>query len=285
MLLGLELGLLLLSFALYPILGLSFVWSSAWQVFLLPVALSVLWVYLARNPGRSDWDLAVAERILALDIFCIVNLIQPQLQYVALAFKRPLIDAWLIAGDQFLGVKLLEWTAWTRAHTLPLRVLVISYSTFGAQLALPLVALGIRGPRDRRALWEYLFHLTVCITMAIALFGVLPASAPLTVYGVRPVIPQATVAAQIEQVRSGQLTAIDLTMLEGLISFPSFHVAGALIVTWTLRHKRWLVYPLLALNSCLIGATVLLGIHYGIDLIAGGLVFLFSLWLYKTIRI
>jgi membrane-associated phospholipid phosphatase len=280
-LLGLELSLLLLSFALYPVLGLSFVWGTAWQVFLLPVALSLLWAYLARYPGRSAWDLAVAERILALDIFCIVNLIQPQLQYVALAFKRPLIDAWLVSGDQFLGVNLVECAAWTRGHLFALRVLVLSYSSFGAQLALPLVALGIMGERDRRALWEYLFHLTLCITVTIVLFGLLPASSPTTVYGVRPLIPQATVAQQIEQVRSGHLTAIDLKMLEGLISFPSFHVAGALIVTWAVRRKRWVFYPLLVLNGCLIAATVLLGIHYGIDLIAGALVFLFSLWVYQ----
>jgi membrane-associated phospholipid phosphatase len=249
------------------------------------VALSLLWVYLARYPGRSAWDLAVAERILALDIFCIVNLIQPQLQYVALAFKRPLIDAWLVAADRFLGVNLVVWTVWTRSHPLALAILVISYSSFGAQLALPLVALGIMGPRDRQALWEYLFHLTLCITVTIVLFGLLPASSPSTVYGVRPVITQSTVAEQIQDVRSGRLTTIDLTMLEGLISFPSFHVAGALIVTWAFRYKRWVFYPLLVLNGCLIAATVLLGIHYGIDLSAGGLVFLFSLWVYRSARL
>jgi hypothetical protein len=267
----------------YPLLGLSFAWHSAWRLVTLPLALLLLWCYLARTPGRSPWDWAVAERILALAIFCLTSVVQPQLQYVGLALKRPLIDEWLAATDTLMGVRLVEWTAWTRHHRPLLQILVIAYSSFGMQLCFPLLALGIRNLKDRAALWEYLFHLTTCVTLTMFLFAWFPSNSSSTVYLFKPLIGQTTVVQHITDVRNGRMTNIDLTILEGLISFPSFHVAGAMIVSWTFRHRLWMFYPLMALNVCLIAATLLLGIHYGIDVVAGAFVFVVSVWIYNRL--
>ena len=282
-LLIMELLLLVFSAILYPILGLSFVWQSAWRVTGIPASLLALWVYLARDPGRSQWDWAVADRILALSVFCIVSMIQPQLQYVGLSLNRPLIDEWLVASDAVLGVRLVEWTAWTRQHRLLLQILVVAYSTFGMQMCLPLVALGIRDIRDRAAVWEYLFHLTVCATFTMFVFAAFPSNSSSTLYKFEPVVGQETVVRHIAEYRSGQVTRIDVKTIEGLISFPSFHVAGALIVTWTLRRRRWIFWPMAILNSLLIVSTLLLGIHYGIDVIAGAVVFLASVVVYRQL--
>lgn len=42
---------------------------------------------------------------------------------------------------------------------------------------------------------------------------------------------------------------------------PSFHTAGALIVTWACR-RSWMLYPLAAVNVLLILATFMSGAHY-----------------------
>ena len=280
-LLAIELSLLLLSIALYPLLGLSYVWQSAWRVVGVPAALMLLWSYLAWEPGRSPWDWAVAERILALSVFCIVMMIQPQLQYVGLALNRPLIDDWLVATDSLMGVRLVEWTAWTRQHRPLLVTLVVAYTSFGMQLCVPLVALGIRSLKDRAALWEYLFHLTACVTFTMLVFAFFPSNSSSTLYDFEPVIGQHAVVRHIAEFRSGHMTRVDVKTIEGLISFPSFHVAGALIVTWTFRHRRWMMWPLAVLNALLVAATLLLGIHYAIDIVAGVAVFMASVWVYR----
>ena len=64
------------------------------------------------------------------------------------------------------------------------------------------------------------------------------------------------------------MTVVDMTNIEGLVSMPSFHAAGALFVTWALRRTWWLFVPVALLNLWLIASTVLTGAHYAIDIVA-----------------
>ena len=71
--------------------------------------------------------------------------------------------------------------------------------------------------------------------------------------------------------------------LEGLVSFPSFHVAGALMVTWAFRRHRWWLMTLIAINIGLVLSTIMTGAHYVIDVIGGaamvaGCVAAYSAW-------
>jgi membrane-associated phospholipid phosphatase len=66
-----------------------------------------------------------------------------------------------------------------------------------------------------------------------------------------------------------------------MISFPSFHVAGALMVTWAFRRRhRWLM-GLGLLNARLVAATVLTGAHYAIDVVATAAMFAVSIGLWR----
>ena len=269
-----------LSAVLYPAVGLSFVWQTNVPVVLVALWPFGFWIYFLIEPGRSAQDWAVAERFFLLGLFSIIFLVQPQAQYVALAFKRPLIDHWLAAADAALGVNVVALTAWTARHPFIRNVLFWSYATLVAQFGLPLVALWF-GKRDREALWEYTFNFFVCSFAIILILGVFPAACPMTYYGFKPLVGQARVEQQIAGIRAGTLTRIDFGQLDGVISFPSFHTAGALMVTWAFRHKRWLWWPLLAVNTALIAATVMLGVHYFVDIVAGAALFGASVWLYR----
>jgi membrane-associated phospholipid phosphatase len=88
---------------------------------------------------------------------------------------------------------------------------------------------------------------------------------------------------QLFGVRSGALTVIRLEDAVGLISWPSFHVAGALIVTWALR-RTWCRWPLVLLNAALSLSTVLLGLHYAIDVVSAFVVCACSIALEKLLR-
>ena len=62
--------------------------------------------------------------------------------------------------------------------------------------------------------------------------------------------------------------SLTLQDMQGLISFPSFHTAAALAVTWSLRRQRfWIWMPIALVNVGLVSATVFLGLHYVTDLI------------------
>jgi membrane-associated phospholipid phosphatase len=72
--------------------------------------------------------------------------------------------------------------------------------------------------------------------------------------------------------------------LDGLVSAPSFHVLGAMCVTWAFRRRLWFFFPLLAVNVLLASATVLTGVHYAIDVVAAFVIFPSAVWLYRRIE-
>ena len=176
-----------------------------------------------------------------------------------------------------------EVNAWTARHPLLKTGLAWCYLTLIAQLLLPLVGLWF-GERDQAALWEYTFNFFVCSSAVIVIVTLFPAACPMTFYGFQPLLPQGNVARQIIAIRSGALTLIQFAQLDGLISFPSFHTAGALMVTWAFRHKRWFLLPLILINVGLISATFLMGAHYFVDTLGGVALFAASTGIYRRIH-
>lgn len=56
---------------------------------------------------------------------------------------------------------------------------------------------------------------------------------------------------------------------EGLVTFPSFHTALAVIFAYSMRGIRYIALPVYALNAMLILATLPQGGHYLVDVVAG----------------
>jgi len=55
----------------------------------------------------------------------------------------------------------------------------------------------------------------------------------------------------------------------GIISFPSFHASMAVLFTAAVRGNRYLFVPTFCLNAILLIATVVIGYHYFVDVLAG----------------
>ena len=69
--------------------------------------------------------------------------------------------------------------------------------------------------------------------------------------------------------REGVLRHLELLGLGGIVTFPSFHAASAVLYVWALWPMRWL-RPLAAVGQRLmLAATPLVGGHYFIDLFGG----------------
>ena len=151
-----------------------------------------------------------------------------------------------------------------------------SYFTLLYQFVLPVLALPWWN--DREALWEFAFHMIVCGFVTIATFALWPAACVFQELGFESLIDQTRFITHFAAARDGSMTAVPWGNLEGLVSAPSFHMIGAVVVTWACR-RTWLVWLLLPVNALLIAATVLLGAHYFVDLLASGLLLAASLTL------
>ena len=151
-----------------------------------------------------------------------------------------------------------------------------SYLSLLPQFALvPMVLMIVNQlPHLRRSM--HAFSLALIATAAISVFT--PAVAAFVYLDLTPQV-YANIASTVythvptlEALRAGTLHSIHLDNLEGLITFPSFHTAGALMFIWALRSVPFVRWPAIALNGALIAATPINGAHYFIDLVGGAAV-------------
>ncbi len=62
--------------------------------------------------------------------------------------------------------------------------------------------------------------------------------------------------------RNGSLRTIDMSSVQGVVSFPSFHTMLGVITTYALRDTRALLFPAVLLNGTMTVATLPVGGHY-----------------------
>jgi|SRR5215471_11708037 len=255
---SIQLGILLLAVPLYWASGLTFKWSSVGgQLFIA----SVFGAGAALS--RRDRN-GVPQAISAITLLLIAWLILGPLQYLAAAWNRPLVDAYLLRADGWLGVSWPAIDRWVAEHRMARHVLGLAYMSFLPQFVLvPLVLGWVNRPR----LWEFVLQFQLTALGTVVLFAFWPAST-LARHGIHEWMSSTDAMQQMFAVRTGALRVLDLNQATGLISWPSFHTSGALLVVWSLR-KTWWFWPIVLLDALLIAATVLLGIHYAVDVLGG----------------
>jgi hypothetical protein len=219
------------------------------------------------------------QGVLALAMLLSLSMILLPAQYLAVRWNRPLIDPWLAAADAVVGANVGEWSHALRRFPAFLSFLSLTYYTLLPQLIMtPLVVYAFR--RSGR-LWMFVGHFHVCAVACVAALAMFPAAGAFQFYGVPSTLPQGSFIAEFNGLRDGTLNVINFQQLDGLISVPSFHVAGALIATWAVRGLwpyRWMV----GLNIFLITASVLSGAHYLIDLPITFAVVAASVWIVRA---
>jgi membrane-associated phospholipid phosphatase len=281
----LQLLLVAASVPLYRAVGLDVQWSTDRAFLTFIGLLAALWAALQLVPGDSRARRRLADATAAAILFLTLIQITAPMQYGALALGRPFIDPWLDHADRAMGIDVVRLTAWTSQYPRLVSGLNAAYNTLAPQLLVPLVLLPIVG--DREALWEYLWHLHIALAGALLCLALWPAICPFTYRHYEPLVAPALVAhltTQIRELHAGRFHVLGLQDMQGLISFPSFHAAAAFAVTWSLRRRRlWVWLPVALVNAALVSATVLLGIHYAIDLVGTAILLAVSLVLYRLV--
>ena len=258
--------------------GLTIEWSTVWLGAALLGGLIIVWLNFYFVPGEpKEWFIAEAVFVIFLMVL-LTNVLVP-LQYGALAMGMPYADPWLASADARMGVHVPTLAAWTWAHPLTSQLVTLTYFTFGPQLLLAVVVLAAL--RERQRLWEFAFHFHVCLIVTIAALAVWPSVCVSAYYGFSATVDMTRVLAQIKGFHDGSMTVVRFDELEGLVSPPSFHVVGAMLVTWAFRHRRWVLFPLIVLNIGLAISTVITGEHYAVDVVAALPLFAGSLAAYR----
>lgn len=239
-------------------------------IILSPLALHVVYSVLRPNPfislvsgGLSAviWS-GVATGVTAL---------------AALRLNTPLFDATLASADNIIGLNtsvFVTWIAWRPQISQLLEIVYLS--------TVPLIfatVIFLAWTHRETRMWE------LCLSFAgsgmiCALFSaLLPAAGAFIHYGISRdiliLLPEGSGIYYIptfDAYRSGTLSVVDTMHLEGVVTFPSFHAAMALMLGYAVRGLRWLSVSAWIWSGLTIVSAVPNGGHYIIDLIAGAAV-------------
>jgi membrane-associated phospholipid phosphatase len=204
----------------------------------------------------------------------LVTVLMTPLTYVAAAANQPLRDAALQAIDEALG---LDWRAYLNfvnghpllAQWLSYGYTMIRWPIFGIPLVLAAVSRYAR-------LQEFVLAFALALVITTLISAWVPAIGVFYQLGLDPadygnLQPEGylTQLKELPLVRDGTRRHLDLLNLAGVVTFPSFHAASALLYGWALWPVRWMRPIAILANGAMLASTPIDGGHYFIDIIAG----------------
>jgi membrane-associated phospholipid phosphatase len=179
----------------------------------------------------------------------------------------PRWDGALATADHALGLNWLDMYQWLTRHPAIEAGAHAVYLSLGPEMLILLFALELLGHHNQATAFLRWFMVSAIATIII---GILIPAAGAVVYYHLPVAPTTVYVSQMADLRNGALRTINLgDSSEGLVVFPSFHAALAVLCIFAARPLRILKIPLLALNLLIILSSPAEGAHYFIDIIAG----------------
>jgi hypothetical protein len=226
----------------------------------------------ARAPARRDPQVMFVLGATAQIV--LVTVLMAPLTYVAAATDLPLQDANLLAADRMLGLDWRAYVEFVNAH--PLLAAWLSYGY--TMIRWPLFAIPVLLAAAHR--YQRLEEFTLAFGLALIATTIVSALVPaIGVYQQIGLDPATLVnldpRAYLDQmrdlapVREGTLRALDLFGLAGIVTFPSFHAASAVLYAWALWPVRWMRPVAILANAAMLASTPIDGGHYFVDLLAG----------------
>lgn len=275
-----------LSLALEPITRISVEPAAlvGWEIqFAFFLAVFCFTAYIAHRTRHDDAPFdravnAVTSRMRDYSAYSLITI--PAvftiglMSFNAVATGGPLMDASLVRADAFFGFYWPDFL--TLANETPYlpTILQTAYHSFISQLiCLPLL-LAVWHPKR---LFEFSANATLAAFIVVITAIFVPAIGPLPYFN--PPVEAYSAFDQMagdwhlkmfETLRSGQAVLIDRGY--GLITFPSFHTAGAIVICYNARSfPKFIFYPVILLNILLVIGAVPLGSHYLVDIFGGAI--------------
>ena len=184
----------------------------------------------------------------------------------------PLRDREMVWIERHLGFDWLQIMGGLDRWPGVLKLLDGAYATFTSQLIATVLVLVIA--RRTRELDRF-FITFVCATFLAEITStLLPTLGPMSALAGNAAFQHLptlgrTTGETVLALRQGTLSVIDLDAINGIICFPSLHAAVAIIVPFTLRWNKPLLWPLIVLDCVMLVSAVPSGNHYLADVLGG----------------
>jgi PAP2 superfamily len=226
----------------------------------------------ARSPKRRDPQVMFVLGAIAQIV--LITAVMAPMTYVAAAIALPMQDATLLAVDRAMG---LDWAAYV--NFVDARPALASWLNVGyAMIGWPLFAIPVflAAKRRYRRVEEFTLAFGLALAATTIISALVPAVGVYQQIGLDPgMLKNINPGAYLEQLRDlpptrdGVLRHLELLGLGGIVTFPSFHAASAVLFVWALWPVKWMRPIALLANGAMLAATPLNGGHYFIDVIAG----------------
>jgi len=204
------------------------------------------------------------------------------LSYVVASFNWPLQDRVFSAIDYAFGFDSRAVLLFVNDHPALSGALNFGYNMIKwPLLVIPIVlATTFRFVR----LQQFMMSLSVALLITIVISAFVPAVGNYQTLGLTAsdvpnvnLTPFLLLQHDIPAVREGLLRHLELFKLAGIVAFPSFHAASAVLFAWALSPVRGFGPIALVLNTLMIVSTPVIGAHYLIDVIGGTVLALASI--------
>jgi hypothetical protein len=226
----------------------------------------------ARSPSRRDPQVMFVLGGTAQIV--LLTAVMTPLTYVAASMDFPMQDASLLAADRALGLDWAGYVGYVDAHPALAALMNTGYAMIRWPIFAIPVVLAAMGRYRRIEEFTFAFGLALFVTTLIS--GLVPAIGVYQQIGLDPAtLKHIDPGAYLDQVRdlpptrAGVLRHLELLNLGGIVTFPSFHAASAVLYTWALWPLRWSRPFVVLVNGVMLAATPLNGGHYFVDVFAG----------------
>lgn len=267
---GALLAAIAVTFALFAVSGLRF--SLGDKAMAVYVAIAGIACAILRPRDRdAEWLRQILACLEAVGLMTVICLTFAVATYPLLSFTSGWRDSYLIAADEMLGFDWLSLWNFVLSHPGIEFLSLVSYKSIAWQPAVVVIYLVLL--KHQAHAYRFLAAMIVALTLTDALLVIVPAkSAAIHLLGESYAsLPKAGIVHVpiIEGLRSGSIDVVSAQSLHGLITFPSFHVAAAVLFIWAAWPIAWLRVPAAFLNVAMMGSSLVHGGHYFIDLIGG----------------
>jgi membrane-associated phospholipid phosphatase len=243
----------------------------------IPVAITLFLTLVAYRHRHAKADRADPKLVFMLGTVgqvILVTVIVGPLSYVVAAANWPLQDHAFSAIDHAMGFDSKAAVLFVNDHPALSKVLNFGYG----MIKWPLLVIPIVLAKTFRfiRLQQFMTSLIVALLITVVISMLVPAignyqALEITASDV-PNVDLTIFRLQqhdIPALREGSLRHLELFHLAGIISFPSFHTASAILYAWAFFPVRGWGPTALVLNTLMIISTPVIGAHYLIDVIAG----------------
>ncbi len=188
------------------------------------------------------------------------------LSYITVIWGRPLIDRYLVQMDHSLGFDWISAYDWLKVHRALYMVFGVAYFSLILQMLVLLVTLNFLRmmPRSWELMWLFIITSLTCVIVG----AFMPAAGA---YGYFQIGDDPYVHA-FSALRNGSLKVLGAEEMQGVVQFPSLHIALAIVFAYSARGVKILFPVFVVLNILLALGTPAFGGHHLTDMIAGALV-------------